>query len=47
MKKFIVKYGGCFAAFAMVFATVAPRVGCLYILHQPVMPDSVKKLRNF
>lgn len=47
MKKFIVKYGHCLAALAMAVAVISPRLVCPYIYHQPVMPESVKKLRNF
>lgn len=46
MKKFIAKYGYILSAFAVLTATQTARVGCPFIFHQPVLPESVKKLRK-
>jgi len=46
MKKFIEKYGHCLAAFALLVSTSAAAFPCPWIFHQPVLPESVKKLRK-
>ncbi len=47
MKKAILKFGQCFAALALVFATVTANSACMIIAYQPEEPDAVKKLRKF
>lgn len=47
MKKAILKFGQCFAALALVFATATANSACMIIAYQPEEPDAVKKLRKF
>ena len=51
MRKFFgnaaVKFGGVVAAFAVVIASVSANSACMWISHQPELPDDVKKLRKF
>ena len=47
MKKFMAKYGGYMAAFALLVSTSMSNMICPFVFHQPVLPDSVKKLRKF
>ena len=51
MRKFFgnaaVKFGGFVAAFAVVIASVSSNSACMWISHQPELPDDVKKLRKF
>ncbi|MGN1481723.1 cyclic lactone autoinducer peptide [Porcipelethomonas sp.] len=45
--KFVAKFGGLFAALAVVIASVSANTTCMWISHQPELPDDVKKLRKF
>ncbi len=47
LRKFVTKFGGMFAALAVVIATTSANSACLWIGHQPKLPDDVKKLRKF
>ena len=47
MKKMFLRFGQCFAALAIVLATVTANASCMIIAHQPEEPESVKKLRKF
>ena len=47
MTKWIKKYSGALAAFAMVVTTLVANSTCIYIMHQDEMPESAKKLRKF
>lgn len=47
MKKFVMKYGHILSAFALVITTVAANRHCGFILHEPELPASAKKLRKF
>lgn len=47
MKKFLSKYGHIVCAFALVMTTYAANRSCVYIFHQPKLPDSAKRLRKF
>lgn len=47
MKKFMIKYGGMFAAFALVITTMTANSTCCFCIHQPKMPETAKKLRKF
>lgn len=46
-KRSLYSLGGIVASFAMMIATVNANTACLYIMHQPELPDSVKELRKF
>lgn len=45
--RFVTKFGGMFAAFALVIATVSANSACIWITHQPELPNEVKNLRKF
>lgn len=47
IQKFCMKFGGTFAALAVVVATVTANSTCIWCTHQPELPDDVKKLRKF
>ncbi len=47
MKKFVVKFGGLFAALALCVTTLTANSTCFYCAHQEKMPDNSKKLRKF
>lgn len=47
INKLIMKFGGTFAAFAVVIATASANSACMWISHQPELPEDVKKLRKF
>lgn len=41
------KFGGLFAAFALVIASFSANTACMWISHQPELPEDVKNLRKF
>ena len=47
MKKLLLKYGNLLTAFAFIMASYGANRNCVYILHQPKLPESAKKLRKF
>lgn len=47
MKRFIAKYGHFLAALALFVSVSTNSFLCAYVFYQPVLPDSVKKLRKF
>lgn len=47
MKKFIMKFGGMFAALAMVVTSLTVNSACACIMHQEELPEEAKKLRKF
>lgn len=47
MKKFIQRYGGWIAAFALIVTTVTANSACVWASYQPVVPENAKKLRKF
>ncbi len=47
MKKFMLKYSGMLAAFALVITTVVANSACVWITHQEQLPESAKALRKF
>lgn len=47
LNNFIMKFGGVFAALAVVIATNSANSACFWIAHQPELPEDVKKLRKF
>lgn len=47
LKKLILKFGGTVATLAVAVATVSANSTCMWISHQPELPEDVKKLRNF
>lgn len=46
-KKFLYSLGGMASALAVVVTTLNVNTACLYMAHQPKLPDSAKKLRKF
>ena len=46
-KKFIEKYSGAIAAFALVITTLVSNSTCTYFFYQDKMPETAKKLRKF
>lgn len=47
LNKLIVKFGGVFAALAVIVSTSSANSTCFWIAHQPELPEDVKKLRKF
>lgn len=47
MKKFIEKYAGFLAAFALVITTMTVNSACICITHQEPLPQNAKNLRKF
>lgn len=47
IKKFCMKFGGTFAALAVVVATMTANSTCVWCTHQPELSEDVKKLRKF
>lgn len=47
IKNFCVKFGGTFAALAVVVATMTANSTCVWCTHQPELSEDVKKLRKF
>lgn len=47
MEKWVKKFSGVVAAFAMVVTTAVANSACIYLMHQDKMPESAKKLRKF
>ncbi|WP_295219353.1 cyclic lactone autoinducer peptide [Ruminococcus sp.] len=47
VNRFMMMFGGVFAAFALMIATISANSACMWITHQPKLPDDVKKLRKF
>lgn len=45
--KFLYSLGGMAAALAVVVTALNVNTACLYMAHQPKLPDSAKKLRKF
>lgn len=46
-KLFCAKGGGLLVALALVVTTLSVNSACMYLLHQPELPASAKKLRKF
>jgi len=47
MAKIHTKFGGMIATLSLVFAYVGANATCFAALHQPELPENVKKLRRF
>lgn len=47
MKKFLLKYGGFLAAFAMCFTTLTANSTCTWITYQEELPKGAEKLKKF
>lgn len=47
LEKWVKKYSGIIAAFAMLVTTVVANSTCIYIMHQDELPESARKLRKF
>lgn len=47
MSKVWIKFGSMFAALAMVVTTFTMNSTCAFLMHQPKLPESAKKLRKF
>jgi len=47
LKKLLYSLGGIVASFAVMVTTMSVNTTCLYIMHQPELPESTKKLRRF
>ncbi|NCC15450.1 MAG: cyclic lactone autoinducer peptide [Clostridia bacterium] len=46
-KNFLYSLGGMVATLAVVITTLNVNTTCLYMAHQPKLPDAAKKLRKF
>ena len=48
MKKFnFKKFANVLAGMAMMFSIVAVNTRCVFIFHQPKMPEAMKKLKKY
>ncbi len=47
LKKIVYRWGGLVATFAIFVTTYNANVRCFFIMHQPELPKSAKKLRKF
>lgn len=47
VKKFAFRFGGTFAALAVMITAVNANSCCAWFTHQEKMPESAKKLRKF
>ena len=47
MNKFIQKFGGWIAAFALLVTTVTANTTCIWASYQPEVPERAKRLRKF
>ena len=47
MKKFIIKFGGILASFALMITTLNINTTCMMYAHQPKLPEKAKQLRRF
>lgn len=47
MKNFFRKYGSWMAALALVVTSMNANSACIFLMHQPEIPESAKKLRKF
>ncbi|MEG0386093.1 MAG: cyclic lactone autoinducer peptide [Solibacillus sp.] len=47
MKKFLMKFGPAFAAFALMITTYNINATCMCYAHQPKLPKGAQKLRKF
>jgi len=47
IRKYALKFGGTFAALAMVVTMVNVNSCCAWFTHQEEMPESAKNLRKF
>ncbi|MCL2564257.1 MAG: cyclic lactone autoinducer peptide [Defluviitaleaceae bacterium] len=47
MDKLYLKFGSMVASLALVFSFVGANAACFGALHQPELPENVKKLRRF
>jgi cyclic lactone autoinducer peptide len=41
------KFGGMFAALALVVTTASANAACMWFIYQEPLPDEAKKLRKF
>lgn len=47
MSKVMKKFGGMFAALALVITTFTVNSACAFLMHQPMLPEEARKLRKF
>jgi len=47
MKNLYAKYAGVIAALALMVTTVSVNRACMFIAHQPKLPEGAEKLRKF
>ena len=47
MKKFVQRFGGWIAAFALIVTTITANSTCVWASYQPEIPERVKRLRRF
>jgi len=44
LKKFMVKYAGIIASLALLVTTTNVHTNCMFVMHQPKLPEGAKKL---
>lgn len=47
MKKFLVKFGGAIATFALMITALNVNAACIFTTHQPELPKGSMNLRKF
>ena len=47
MKNLIVKFSGVIAALALMVTAVSANRVCMFVMHQPRLPEGAEKLRKF
>lgn len=46
MKKYVMKYGSAFAAFALFVGKLSTLAACRYCFHQPEVPEQMKNFQK-
>jgi AgrD protein len=47
MKNIMVKFAGVVASLALMVTAANVNMGCMFIMHQPKLPEGAEKLRKF
>lgn len=47
IRKYVIKFGGCIAALAVVATTLTANSTCVWFTYQEQLPADAKKLRKF
>ncbi|NLG05642.1 MAG: cyclic lactone autoinducer peptide [Clostridia bacterium] len=47
MKNIMVRLGGVIASLALMVTAANVTMGCMFVMHQPKLPEGAEKLRKF